>query len=199
MPISPEMPTNRPDHFPPALAPYAHIESDGWAGTTITIDSHCGTHVDAPSHFVAGAIGVDQIPLEVLVGPAQRVGVDTAVVTATHLASVTAERVVVHTGWSDRTDSPEYITSATHLVAEAALHLVRCGVRLVGIDAPSVDAPGRDDVHHILLSNGVIIVENLANTGALPEHFELIVSPLRIVDGDGSPARVLAAVPQAPR
>src|SRR3954454_21542008 len=98
MPISPDMPTNRPDHFPPTLNPYAHIEADGWAGTTITIDSHCGTHVDAPSHFVPGGIGVDQIPLEVLVGPAQRVRVETDVVTAEHLGSVTGERVIVHTG-----------------------------------------------------------------------------------------------------
>lgn len=199
MPISPSMPTNRPDHFPPALDPYARIESDGWAGTAITIDSHCGTHVDAPSHFVPGAMGVDAIPLDVLVGPAQRVGVDTDVVTAAHLTSVSAVRVVVHTGWSARADTPEYISGATHLDADAARELVDRGVRLVGIDSPSVDAPGCDDVHQILLGNGVIIVENLSNTAALPEYFELIVSPLRIVDGDGSPARVVAVVAEPPR
>jgi kynurenine formamidase len=59
-----------------------------------------------------------------------------------------------------------------------------------------VDAPGCDDVHQILLGHGVIIVENLSNTAALPDRFELIVSPLRIVDGDGSPARVVAVVPE---
>jgi arylformamidase len=198
MPISPDMPTNRPDHFPPTLNPYAHIEADGWAGTTITIDSHCGTHVDAPSHFVPGGIGVDQIPLEVLVGPAQRICVETDVVTAEHLGSVTGERVIVHTGCSLRADSPEYFSEATYLNAQAAQHLVIRGVRLVGIDCPSVDAPGRDDVHQILLGSGVIIVENLSNTDALPEHFQLLVSPLRIVDGDGSPARVVA-IADSPR
>jgi arylformamidase len=196
MPISPDMPTNQPDHFPPVLKPYSHIASDGWAGTAITIDSHCGTHVDAPSHFVAGDIGVDQIPIDVLIGPAQKVSVDTAVVTAAHLASVSSERVVVHTGWSDRADTPEYITASTHLNADAAQHLLSCGVRLVGIDSPSVDAPGCDDVHQILLGHGVIIVENLSNTATLPDRFELIVSPLRIVDGDGSPARVVAIAPE---
>jgi arylformamidase len=194
MPISPDMPTNQPDHFPPVIKPYSHIASDGWAGTAITIDSHCGTHVDAPSHFVAGDIGVDQIPIDVLIGPAQKVGVDTPVVTAEHLSSASAERVVVHTGWSDRADTPDYIRASTHLNADAARHLLSCGVRLVGIDSPSVDAPGCDDVHQILLGHGVIIVENLSNTAALPDRFELIVSPLRIVDGDGSPARVVAVV-----
>jgi arylformamidase len=198
MPISPDMPTNRPDHFPPVLKPYSDVAADGWAGTAITIDSHCGTHVDAPSHFVAGDIGVDQLPLDVLIGPGQKVSVDTAVVTAAHLASVSSERVVVHTGWSDRADTPEYITHATHLNASAAQHLLSCGVRLVGIDSPSVDAPGCDDVHQLLLGHGVIIVENLSNTAALPERFELIVSPLRIVGGDGSPARVVAVVSEPP-
>jgi len=196
MPISPAMPTNQPDHFPPVLKPYSHIASEGWAGTAITIDSHCGTHVDAPSHFVAADIGVDQIPLDVLIGQGQKITVDAAVITAEHLASVSAHRVVVHTGWSDRADTPEYITGSSHLNADAARHLVSCGVRLVGIDAPSVDAPGVGDVHQILLGSGVIIVENLSNTAALPDSFELIVSPLRIVDGDGSPARVVAVAPE---
>ncbi|MCV7423513.1 cyclase family protein [Mycobacterium yunnanensis] len=194
MPISPDMPTNQPDHFPPVLQPYSHIASDGWAGTAITIDSHCGTHVDAPSHFVAGEIGVDEIPIEVLVGASQRIAVDARVVTPEHLGAVASERVVVHTGWSDRTDTAEYLSGSTHLNADAALHLVGRGVRLVGIDSPSVDAPGCDDVHQILLGHGVIIVENLSNTAALPDHFDLIVSPLRIVGADGSPARVIAVV-----
>jgi arylformamidase len=192
MPIWPGMPTNVPDHFPPELRSYADIPSNGWAGTAITIDSHCGTHVDAPSHFVDGAIGIDEIPLDTLVGPAQKISVDTDVVTADELGELTAARVIVHTGWSGRTDSDRYISGSTYLNADAARHLVERGVKLVGIDCPSVDAPARDDVHQILLGNGVIIVENLANTAALPDEFQLIVSPLRIVGGDGSPARVMA-------
>jgi arylformamidase len=192
MPIAPEMPTNAPDHFPPTLRPYSEIGAQGWAGTAITIDSHCGTHVDAPNHFVPGAVGIDEVPIDVLIGPAQKVAVDAARVGPEHLQDVTAERVVVHTGWSNRSDTAEYFTAATHLTADAAWHLVRAGAKLVGIDSPSVDAPGVDDVHQILLGNGVIIVENLANTECLPKEFDLVVSPLRIVGGDGSPARVVA-------
>jgi arylformamidase len=192
MPISPAMPTNEPDHFPPRITPYADIASHGWAGSTITIDSHCGTHVDAPSHFVAGEIGVDEIPLDTLVGTAQRIDVQGPVVSAEQVAGTQAARIVVHTGCSEHSDQPSYITDYTHLDVGAAHQLVRNGVRLVGIDSPSVDAPGVDAVHQILLGHGVIIVENLANTAALPDVFELIVSPLRIVGGDGSPARVVA-------
>jgi arylformamidase len=192
MPIWSGMPTNAPDHFPPELRPYAEISSNGWAGTAITIDSHCGTHVDAPSHFVDGAIGIDEVPLDTLVGPAQKISVETDVVTPDDLGEVTATRVIVHTGWSSRADSAQYLNGSTYLSADAARHLVERGVKLVGIDCPSVDAPAVDDVHQVLLGNGVIIVENLANTAALPDAFQLIVSPLRIVGGDGSPARVVA-------
>jgi arylformamidase len=198
MPIAADMPTNRPDHFPPSITPYASIDDGGWAGSEIRIDSHCGTHVDAPSHFVREGATVDQIPLDVLIGPAQKitVPVGTTTVTATDLGAVAAERVVIHTGWSDRlaTDEAGYLTSSAHLDAGAAELLVRSGVRLVGIDCPSVDAPGADPVHQILLCNGVVVVENLANTSAVPDSFTLMVAPLRLVDGDGSPARVAAVV-----
>ena len=196
MPIAADMPTNRPDHFPPSITPYASIEQGGWAGSEIRIDSHCGTHVDAPSHFVPGGLTIDEIPLDVLIGPAQKITVPagTTAVTAADLGEIAAPRVVIHTGWSDRvaTDEAGYLTASTHLDADAAEFLVRSGVRLVGIDCPSVDAPAVDPVHQILLGNGVVIVENLANTSAVPDSFTLVVSPLRLIDGDGSPARVAA-------
>jgi arylformamidase len=203
MPISADMPTNRPDHFPPSITPYASVDDGGWAGSAIRIDSHCGTHVDAPSHFVPGGPAVDEIPLDVLIGPAQKItGPDgTTTVTAAHLGSVAGARVVIHTGWSDRLEADEagYFTSSTHLDAGAAELLVGSGVCLVGIDCPSVDAPGVDAVHQTLLRNGVVIVENLANTSALPDTFTLMVAPLRLVGVDGSPARVAAVVQEEPR
>lgn len=194
MPISPSMATNEPDHFPPTITPYSTIERDGWAGSEIRIDSHCGTHVDAPSHFVPGRPGVDALALDRLIGEAQRV--DLAAlnpsVRAEDLSSLDVGRVVVHTGWNEplgrRSDTPG------HLDGAAAHALVAAGIVLVAIDAPSVDAPGVDEVHQILLGNGVVVVENLVGTGRLPDTFDLIVSPLRIVDGDGSPARVVAIV-----
>jgi kynurenine formamidase len=193
MPISPSMPTNEPDHFPPTITPYSTIEQDGWAGSEIRIDSHCGTHVDAPSHFVPGRPGVDALALDRLIGRAQRVDLAalSPSVRAEDLSRLDAGRVVVHTGWNEplgRSEPPG------HLEGSAAHALVDAGIMLVAIDAPSVDAAGVDEVHQILLGNGVVVVENLVGTGRLPDAFELIVSPLRIVDGDGSPARVVAIV-----
>lgn len=195
MPISPSMPTNEPDHFPPTVTPYSTIEDNGWAGSEIRIDSHCGTHVDAPSHFVFGGTTVDALTPDQLIGRARRIDVTalTPDVRASDLELAGADRVVVHTGWN----GPRGETGKgcpPHLELDAARALVEAGVVMVAIDAPSVDAEGVDKVHQILLGNGVVIVENLVDTGRLPAAFDLVALPLRVVDGDGSPARVVAVV-----
>lgn len=199
MPISPGMPTNLPDHRPPEVVRYGRLESHGWEGSLVTIDTHCGTHVDAPKHFVAGASGIDKVPLEVLVGPAtvlraksrggQSIEVD-------QLPANVGKRLLLVTGSSalltiDRDlYFSEYVTPSVEL-AEA---LVKAGTRLLAIDSPSVDQPGQDEVHHVLLENGVIIVENVMVPASLPDQIDLVVAPLPLVDVDGSPARAFAAV-----
>jgi arylformamidase len=201
MPISSTMPTNRPDHVAPSLVPYATIDADGWDGTMITIDSHCGTHIDAPAHFVANAATVEQLPLDVLIGEAQVVDAKAATtgrrIAVTGFPPITAPRLIVHTGWSDRANdgTDDYFRNYTFLDPPLARHIVDSGVKLVGIDGPSVDPDG-DDAHQILLGNGVLIVENLASTGLLPPIVELIVMPLRLVGLDGSPVRAVAVVDQ---
>jgi arylformamidase len=199
MSITPDMPTNRPDHRPPEFAGYAAIDTHGWRGTMVTIDTHCGTHVDAPSHFVADGAPVDAVALDVLIGPATLLTVDPDVpgraTDVPELPTDLAGRVVVHTGWSDRLASnPDgYFRRHAYLSESFARRLVAAGIVLVGIDTPSIDGEG-DAAHHILLGAGVIVVENLANTALLPSRFDLTVLPLRLKGLDGSPARAIASV-----
>jgi arylformamidase len=196
LPIAESMPTNRPDHSPPTMRQYATIETAGWCGTELTIDTHCGTHVDAPAHFIPGGRAVSEIPLSTLIGPCQvmRVAADAdGAVLPEHLGTLTSERVILDTGWSARLadDEEGYFSRHSYLHPDTATLLVQSGVRLVAIDTPSVDR--RDDrVHHILLGNEVIIVENLSKTSQLPDQITIIVAPLPLKDADGSPARVVA-------
>lgn len=196
MSISAAMPTNRPDHFPPAIRAYAQIDRDGWVGSELTLDSHCGTHVDAPAHFIAGGATVDQIPLEFLMGTCQvrHVKSGSGTIMSDDLGPVHAPRVLIATGCADHAESDpdRYFSSHRYLSADAAQHLVDSGVRMVGIDCPSVDAPDSDTAHQILLRNNVVIVENMVNLSTLPELCEVAVLPLRIEGGDGSPARAVA-------
>ncbi|MBV9793553.1 MAG: cyclase family protein [Actinobacteria bacterium] len=194
LPIEPGMLSN-PDHFPPEITLYATLERDGWTARRLVLDSHLGTHLDAPSHFVAGAPDVDQADLEVLIGTAEVIhlsGIEPGeVITAARLGPVTGRRVLLDTGWGGRgLAQAEYFGQAPYLAPDAAEALLAAGTELLGVDLPSVDLDG--GVHVALLGAGCLIVENLTGLAALPGRCELTVLPLPITGGDGSPVRAVA-------
>ncbi len=163
----------------------------------LSMSCHAGTHVDAPAHFLPGGAGVDVLPLDVLVGPAWVVRlVGQAPLTASMLAGAAIPtgtvRLLIRSDNSERVVGafdPDFVA----LAPDAAAWLLDHGIRLVGIDGPSIeayDAPG-DPVHRALLAAGVIIVENLALAGVAPGAYDLTCLPLRIAGCDGAPARVV--------
>ncbi len=194
MPIGPGMLVN-PDHFPPEITVYATLERDGWVARRLVLDSHLGTHLDAPSHFVAGAPDVDAADLAVLIGEAQVIHLaDVApgeAITAARLGPVTGRRVLLDTGWSARgLGQAEYFGQAPYLAPDCARALLDAGTELLGVDVASVDLDG--GVHVALLGGGCLIVENLTGLAVLPDRCELTVLPLPITGGDGSPVRAVA-------
>jgi arylformamidase len=163
----------------------------------LSMSCHAGTHVDAPAHFLLGGVGVDALPLDVLIGPAWVVrfagrGPLTASLLDEAAIPTGTARLLIRSGNSDRVVEafdPDFVA----LAPDAAAWLLDHGIRLVGIDGPSIeayDAPG-DPVHRALLAAGVIIVESLALAGVAPGAYELTCLPLRIAGCDGAPARVV--------
>jgi arylformamidase len=198
MPIAPGMPTN-PDHVPPQFAPYARLEDAGWEATRVGLSSHTGTHMDAPSHFIAGAATIERVPLDLFTGPAQVIHLsdvgERQAIGSTELGPITSPRVLVNTGWSGRAgDRESYFGRHPYLAAEAADYLADSGVRLLGIDSPSVDYHPPSPVHLALLGAGAVIVENLVNLARLGPECEFIVLPLPLIALDGSPVRAIASV-----
>ena len=53
-----------------SIEPARTLEKDGWNATTLHLYSHCGTHMDAPTHFGVSDQTIDQIPLDRCMGPA---------------------------------------------------------------------------------------------------------------------------------
>jgi arylformamidase len=158
---------------------------------------HTGTHVDAPVHFIPGAGGVETLALDAMLGPAW-------VVDATgHTQDLDdsaldippgADRVLLKTDNSRLWDHDSFSTDYIGLTPEAAEGLVARGVRLVGIDYPSI-APASDPAptHLVLLRAGVVILEGLDLRGVEPGAYELRCLPLLIPGSDGAPARVVLA------
>lgn len=166
--------------------------------STIRMSVHVGTHTDAPLHFDVAGPDIASVDLSVYVGRCRVVdvaGVDepprvpAAALTPALLRGV--ERILLRTrpGHDHRVFDPRFTT----LGPEAARALVAAGVRLVGIDTPSMDhADSVDlDAHHVLYAGGVAILENLDLRGVAAGDYELIALPLRIVGGDSSPVRAI--------
>jgi len=202
VPIRPNMPVYEGD---PAvqITRTASIADGAMANVSrLDLGAHTGTHIDAPVHFREGAPGIDALPLDVLIGPAQ-------VVDATHvdahidgraLESLQidpgAERVLFKTKNSRLWDRDTFTRDFIALKVDAADELVRRGMLLVGIDYLSIAPP--DDaapVHRALLDAGVVIVEGLDLRPVDAGIYQLICLPLSIVGADGAPARAVLSSP----
>lgn len=187
---------HHPVHHGPGLAPYARHEEGGWRATTITLSSHLGTHVDAPSHYLADGATLESLRLVDLVGPAEVVRLRVSpsqALAPDDLPPTSGTRLLLHTGWAEQASGEDrYFTEYPSISPALAHELIRRGVRLIGLDSPSVDYdPG--ETHHILLGGGVVIVENLIGLELLPDAVEFAALPLPIVGGDGCPARAIAS------
>lgn len=167
--------------------------------------THTGTHVDPPNHFLEGAAGIDRVPLEVLLGEA-------VVADARHLdrpmepadldgldIPAGATRVLLRTANSElwRRLPVPFPERYACLSPESATWVVERGIRLIGVDFLSVEQKGAKGhpVHHTLLGSGVVIVEGLNLGDVEPGPYTLACLPLRIVDGDGGPARAVLIEP----
>ena len=167
----------------------------------LRIGTHTGTHVDPPVHFVEGAPGVDAVSLHTLAGPCVvadirgirgQLGPDE--LEALALPDET-ERLLLRSDNSEiwRSLPASFPDEYTCLSPEGATWIVGAGIRLVGVDFLSVEQQGSPGhpTHVELLANGVVIVEGLNLGDVEPGEYMLAVLPLKIVNGDGGPARAI--------
>ena len=185
----------------PLLLPWANIKQHGYDLELLFMSSHTGTHMDAPSHF-GYKDSIDDISIDRFVSDARLLRIEkdaNEYIDREDLArfEINAnESIIIATSWEDKKDDEDYLTSNPALSIDAAEYLVSKNVNLVGIDTASIDHPSEKGfrVHHILLSNNILIVENLCNLKSLPDRFRLIVLPLKLKGATGSPVRAIAMI-----
>ena len=168
--------------------------------SALKLGSHTATHVDAPLHMIQGAASLDQIPLDVFMGPAVVLafGNDVMSVTADALRRASsdlgnAERVLLKTRNSSFIRSGTFQKDYTYLAPDGAEYLVSSGVKLVGIDYLSIEQfhSGHHRTHTTLLSNGVVILEGVDLSSVSGGRYELRCLPLSLPGLDGAPARAV--------
>lgn len=161
----------------------------------MTTSMHMGTHIDAPFHFDDNGLKVHDLPIDLYIGRALVIDVTgVEYVGRAELESIDfggAERILLKTG--SRPDANVFPQKFTVLRADIGPLLKERGVRLIGIDTPSVDPEESKlmEAHHALNDNGVMILENIVLTAVEPGDYELIALPLPLRDGDGSPVRAV--------
>ncbi len=173
-------------------------ENSNYALSRLTFGTHTGTHLDSPAHFFKDGLTVDKVPLETLVGPAVVVQApDGRAVTEEFLVAVAlpagTRRVLFKTANGALWDKPTFQRRFVYIDELAAKYLVAIGVRLVGIDYLSAEQYGaRQPVtHRALLGAGTVILEGIDLRMVPPGAYTLVCLPLKIVGGDGAPARAI--------
>ncbi|MEM6363463.1 MAG: cyclase family protein [Planctomycetota bacterium] len=194
-----------------SIEPCKTIAADGWNATTIQLYSHCGTHMDAPKHFIDDAATLEQQTLSTCIGPARLV--DLPDTPPSHAITVNdvhnaigavheGDRLLFRTGWSERFGTPAYRDQLPRISLSLAEWLVQHKVALIGVEPPSVanvlDIAELTEVHQTLFRGGVVIVEGLTNLDQIQTNdFEFVALPLRIEGGDGCPVRAVAIVDES--
>jgi arylformamidase len=165
--------------------------------TRLEMGCHAGTHVDAPYHFLADGMTVDQIPLDILVGRARVVEMGVShKVDRSDLEAVDLReniRVLLKTRMSGQLRHPVFQEDHVFLTEEGARYLAQIGIKLLGMDYISIDEFGNDEypAHQTLLQAGVVIVEGLDLSEVEEGEYDMTCLPLRITGADGAPARVI--------
>ncbi len=162
---------------------------------SVTFSTHTGTHVDAPFHFDDDGKKMLDLEPDLYVGDALvvhlegRESIKPEDLQGYDLSEV--ERVLIKTGsWKDRTKFPE---SITYLSPELAPFLKENGIRLIGVDVPSVDQVDSKNLpaHHSLLDHDIHILESVMLEDVEEGIYELIALPLPLAESDASPVRAI--------
>jgi arylformamidase len=170
----------------------------------ISMSLHNGTHADARFHFDADGESIEKASLQTYLGRATVVDLWQAFLDSKGKHLITVEdlrpsaeaiaatsRILVKTGrWTDSTVFPKQIPV---IAADVPAWLQKNGVKLLGLDLPSVDEIDSKSLqnHHALAQAGIAIIESLDLSNVASGIYHLAALPLKIAGGDGAPMRAI--------
>jgi len=164
----------------------------------ISTTAHIGTHMDAPRHYLAGAAGMETMPITASIGRARVIEIrDPEMIRISELEPhrlAKGERVLFKTRNSTHAwKSDRFQENYVFIPPDSARYLAGHGIQTVGVDYLSVGGfeSGGPETHRILLEAGIWIIEGLYLEHVEPGEYELVCLPLKIIGGDGAPARAV--------
>ncbi|MFD0826864.1 arylformamidase [Neobacillus sp. M.A.Huq-85] len=161
----------------------------------ITMSTHTGTHIDAPFHFDNEGKKVIDLDVNLYIGPARVIHLPKP--TSIGIKELSDYELDGVTRLLIRTDSCEdryqFPSAIPEIEPELAAYLAGFGVRLLGLDLPSVDPIDSKELtaHHELTRHGIHILEGLVLEQIEPGEYEIAALPLPLIEADGSPVRAI--------
>lgn len=187
----------------PAFTPISTIDKDGFAELSITMTTHTGTHMDAPSHILSRGRSLNQFPIDKFIGKgivldcSQTSSISLNFIQSKEAEIKQAAVILFYTGWQYKWNTPGYFDEFPTLTTEAVEWLLSFHLKALGFDVISVDKMADEALpnHHLLLSQEVLIIENMTNLDQLiGKQFHLYCIPLNIEASDASPVRAFAQI-----
>ncbi len=164
--------------------------------TEIEMNTHVGTHVDAPGHFVEDGRMMDQVTMEELVGNAQLIEVPAGLtidVAWVDQLALKESKVIFRFGEERFDRKLDYFTD------DAAKRLYERGVRLIGTDCVSIDSKSTGDlIHRTVFGLDMLVVPGLVVAGLEEKTYDLLVFPIATKGAEGAPARVVLLDQESP-
>src|SRR5215831_3173534 len=193
-----------PGYPMPTFIKWSNFETQGYVSETMFLSTHTGTHMDAPFHFDPNGPTIDKVEIEryvcndALLLKIQKDSnqiISSDDIRRSKYEIKEKDTIVFSTGWEKRIkEKDNYINNNPGLSKDAAEFLVEKKVNAVAIDCPSIDK-GTDSglvVHRTLLSNQILIIENLCNLYKFNnQRFTLLITPLKLAGASGSPIRAI--------
>lgn len=180
------------------LSQAAAIASEGYTDHLLHTHMHVGTHMDAPLHMIPGGQKMHELSLEkffgrgVLLDARGQSQITAATIGDRQIQA--GDIVLIYTGFGSVYREAKYYEAQPTVSEEFAEKMVELGVKVVGMDILGPDQPPFP-THKILLGNGILIVENLANLDQLLEvqEFEIVALPVKLA-ADAAPVRIVAVL-----
>lgn len=173
------------------------IAANGYTDHQLTSVMHVGTHMDAPLHMIEGGKYMDEFPPEKFVGPGVLVRVyNKPVIDVDALNGLSISQgsiVLLYTGMAEKYGTDAYNTDYPRITQAFAEKLVSCGVAIVGMDMINPDKEETYPIHKTLLSNDVLIIENMTNMQSLVgvPSFDVLAFPVKL-HAEAAQVRVIA-------
>lgn len=163
----------------------------------VTLNSHAGTHLDAPAHFINEGVFSDQLDLTRLIGPCRVIELDSSLdaITKKNLEVYCPqknERLLLKTKNSSYQPDALFESNFTFITKEAADYLVSCQIMLIGIDYLGIERNQPEhETHKIFFNHDTYVLEGLRLGHVMPGSYELICVPLAYQELEAAPARAL--------